>query len=187
MMGRALEPGLMPMKPSLLQGMNVLIVEDDRHMRLLMRNVLFSLGVNDVADAIDGQAAFEVIKSFKPHLILCDMRMTPMGGLQFVRTLRAAADNPCRFAPVIMITAYADLATVAEARDVGVTEIMAKPLSAAALEKRITRVMHDPRPFVEAPHFTGPDRRRQAKPDFGGRDRRESKPKYLHRGAAGAA
>jgi len=93
-------------------------------MRLLIRNVLFSLGVNDVADASDGQAAFEAMKSFKPQLILCDLRMTPMGGLQFVRTLRADAGSPCRLVPVIMITAYADLATVAEARDVGVTEIM---------------------------------------------------------------
>ena len=156
-------------------------------MRLLIRNVLFSLGVNDVADASDGQAAFEAMKSFKPQLILCDLRMTPMGGLQFVRTLRADAGNPCRLVPVIMITAYADLATVAEARDVGVTEIMAKPLSAAALQKRIHRVLHDLRPFVEAPHFVGPDRRRHSKPDFGGRDRRESKPKFVRGGATGAA
>jgi len=164
------------MKPLPLQGMNILVVEDDRHMRLLIRNVLFSLGANDVADAGDGQAAFEVIKGFKPNLILCDLRMTPMGGLQFVRTLRSDAENASRFVPVIMITAYADLATVAEARDVGVTEFMAKPLSAAALEKRIARVLHDPRPFVEAPHFAGPDRRRHAKAEFGGRDRRENKP-----------
>lgn len=156
-------------------------------MRLLIRNVLFSLGVKDVADASDGQAAMEVMKSFKPQLILCDLRMTPMGGLQFVRTLRADASSPCRFVPVIMVTAYADLTTVAEARDVGVTEFMAKPLSAAALEKRIARVLHDPRPFVEAPHFVGPDRRRQAKPDFGGQDRRETTPNFVRGGVTSGA
>jgi two-component system, chemotaxis family, chemotaxis protein CheY len=175
------------MKTSILNGMNVLVVEDDRHMRLLIRNVLFSLGVNDVGDASDGQAAFEAMKSFKPHLILCDLRMAPMGGLQFVRALRADEANPCRLVPVIMITAYADLATVAEARDVGVTEIMAKPLSAAALEKRISRVLREPRPIVEAPHFVGPDRRRLAKPGFGGRERREREPKYLRGGVSGTA
>jgi CheY-like chemotaxis protein len=173
------------MKPSPLHGMNILVVEDDRHMRLLIRNVLFSLGARDVADATDGQAAFEVMKSFKPNLVLCDLRMSPMGGLQFVRTLRGDAENPNRLVPVIMITAYADLATVAEARDVGVTEFMAKPLSAAALEKRIARVLTDPRPYVEAPHFVGPDRRRQSKSDFGGRDRRETKPNYVRGGAPG--
>lgn len=163
--------------------MNVLVIEDDRHMRMLIRNVLFSLGVNDVADASDGQAGFEAMKTFKPNLILCDLRMTPMGGLQFVSTLRSDADNPCRFVPVIMITAYADLSTVAEARDVGVTEFMAKPLSAAALEKRINRVLHEPRPIVSAPDFVGPDRRRQTKPDFGGRNRRERAPNIVHGGA----
>lgn len=161
-------------------------------MRMLIRNVLFSLGANDVADASDGAAAFDAMKTFKPHMILCDLRMSPMGGLQFVRTLRADAENPCRYLPVIMITAYADLTTVAAARDVGVTEFMAKPLSAAALQKRINRVLNEPRPIVEAPDFIGPDRRRQAKADFGGRDRREQEPNIVHAGqlsvsASGAA
>jgi two-component system, chemotaxis family, chemotaxis protein CheY len=171
------------MEPLILNGMNILVVEDDRHMRMLIRNVLFSLGANDVADASDGGSAFEAMTTFKPHMILCDLRMSPVGGLQFVRSLRADAENPCRFAPVIMITAYADLTTVAAARDVGVTEFMAKPLSAAALQKRINRVLTEPRPFVEAPDFIGPDRRRQAKTDFGGRDRRELEPTFIHPGA----
>ena len=57
---------------------------------------------------------------FKPDLILCDLKMEPMGGMEFVKQLRKGPANPCRFVPIIMITAYADLKTVANARDSGV-------------------------------------------------------------------
>ncbi len=162
-----------------IDEMHVLIVEDDRHMRMLIRNVVFALGVKDVIEAGDGEAALEEMKSVHPDLVLCDMKMTPMGGLEFVRQIRSDADNPHRFVPVIMITAYAALDTVADARDSGVNEFMAKPISAAALEKRIRRVLEDERQFVEAEDFSGPDRRRGKKDVFGGSERRETEPTFI--------
>ena len=167
------------MKVKTIEQLNVLIVEDDRHMRMLIRNVLFALGIKDVAEASDGETAVEEMKAFRSDLILVDLKMEPLGGLEFVRRLRADANNPYRFVPVIMITAYADIDTVAMARDAGITEFMAKPISAAALEQRIQRVLNDSRQFVEAPEFAGPDRRRGKKTTFGGEDRREIPPKFL--------
>ena len=162
-----------------IKELNVLIVEDDRHMRMLIRNVVFALGVQDVAEASDGQTAVEELKAFRADLMLVDLKMEPIGGIEFVRRLRADADNPYRFVPVIMITAHADLEAVATARDVGITEFMAKPISASALEKRIQRVLKDARQFVEAPDFAGPDRRRGKKDVFGGKERREISPKFV--------
>jgi len=167
----------MEQKP--IQEMIVLIVDDDRNMRMLIRNVVFALGVKDVVEASDGSVALEELKTSHPDLILCDMKMEPMGGLEFVKRLRSDPDNPYRFVPVIMITAYAELATVANARDAGVSEIMAKPLSAEALDKRIQRVLTDPRHFVEAPDFVGPDRRRRKKDEVVGENRRETPPTFL--------
>jgi len=96
-----------------------------------------------------------------------------------VRRLRADTKNPYRFVPVIMITAYADLDTVAMARDVGITEFMAKPVSAAVLQQRIERVLKDSRRIIEAPEFTGPDRRRSKKTALEGKERRETPPKFV--------
>ena len=167
------------MKAKSIEQLNVLIIEDDRHMRMLIRNVVFALGVKDVAEASDGETAVEEMQAFRPDLMLVDLKMEPMGGLEFVHRLRADANNPYRFVPIIMITAYADLDTVAAARDVGITEFMAKPVSASALEQRIQRVLNDTRRFVEAPKFAGPDRRRGKKVAFGGKDRREIPPKFV--------
>ena len=167
----------MQQKP--IQEMNVLIVEDDLSMRTIIRNVVFELGFKDVVEASDGAAALEVLKTSRADLVLCDMKMEPMGGLDFVRRLRYDPENPHRFVPVIMITAYAELETVADARDAGVSEFMAKPISADALDKRIQRVLKDPRHFVEAQDFIGPDRRRSKKDEFGGENRRKTPPTFL--------
>ena len=167
------------MKKPTIADLNVLLIEDDRHMRVMIRNVLMALGVKDVAEASDGGAAIEEIKAFRPNLIICDMKMTPVGGLKFVRALRATRNTPFRLVPVIMVTAYADLESVADARDVGVTEFMAKPISAADLEKRIQRVFNDVRRFVESPEFAGPDRRRGKKAAPGDQERRETEPTYI--------
>ncbi len=167
------------MKPKPIQEMNALIVEDDRHMRRLIRNVVFALGVKDVAEAGDGSAALEELKASHADLVLCDMKMEPMDGLEFVKQLRSDPENPHRFVPVIMITAYADLETVKEARDAGVSEFMAKPISADALDKHIQRVLKDKRHFVEAPDFVGPDRRHTNKDKFGGDDQRKTPPTFL--------
>ena len=167
------------MKAKTIEQLNVLIIEDERHMRTLIRNVVMALGVHDAAEASDGKTAIEEMKAFIPDLMLVDLRMEPMGGIEFVRQLRADANNPHRFVPVIMITAHADLEAVATARDVGITEFMAKPISALTLEKRIQRVLNDTRKFVEAPEFAGPDRRRGKKVAFGGKEQREIPPTFL--------
>jgi len=84
------------MKIKLIEQLNVLIVEGDRHMRMLIR-VLFALGVKDIAAASDGKAAVEKMQAFRSDLILVDLKMEPIGGLEFVRRLRADTKNPYRF------------------------------------------------------------------------------------------
>ncbi len=89
--------------------------------------------------------------------------------------VRTGKDSPNPFVPIIMTTAYADKQRVMEARDVGITEFIAKPLSAKTLMGRITAVIEHPRAFVRSARYFGPDRRRQAS-DYKGPKRRQSEP-----------
>jgi DNA-binding response OmpR family regulator len=57
---------------------------------------------------------------------------------------------------------------VVDARDAGVTEFVAKPLTAKAVLERIQAVIYRPRPFVRTPNYFGPDRRRREDPGFNG-------------------
>jgi two-component system chemotaxis response regulator CheY len=168
------------MKQIPINELSVLIVDDNRHMRMLIRHVVFTLGVKEVEEAVDSSSALEALQVFAADLVLCDLQMEPMGGLEFVEKLRSDSENPFRLVPVIMITAYAEMETVANARDIGVTEFMSKPITAIALNKRIERVFKDPRHFVVAQGFVGPDRRRSQKDELAGAIRRENPATFIN-------
>jgi two-component system, chemotaxis family, chemotaxis protein CheY len=59
------------------------------------------------------------------------------------------------------------------ARDAGVTEFMAKPISANALYQRILNIVANPRPFIKTKTYFGPDRRRTVNPNYAGPERRK--------------
>jgi len=62
---------------------------------------------------------------------------------------------------------------VVAARDAGVTEFLAKPISAKALYQRVLNVVANPRPFIRTRSYFGPDRRRNANPNYAGPERRK--------------
>ena len=124
----------------------------------------------DVTDAAD---AFKEIKQHVPDLIITDWEMSPLDGLDLIRMIRKANDSPNNFIPIILLTAHADAKRVMEARDAGVNEVVAKPISASALGKRIDASLNHPRSFVRTENYFGPDRRRQnLGPPQGKRERR---------------
>ncbi len=98
-----------------------------------------------------------------------------MDGLEFVRLVRTDTESPNPFVPVIMLTAHTEAKRVVEARDAGVTEFLAKPISAHQLYSRILAVIERPRPFIRAKAYVGPERRRRQDPKRKGPERRERK------------
>jgi DNA-binding response OmpR family regulator len=72
-----------------------------------------------------------------------------------------------------MLTGHSEKKRVLEARDAGVTEFLAKPISAKALYQRILNVVVNPRPFIKTKTFFGPDRRRNHSSSYVGPERRK--------------
>jgi len=155
-----------------LERLNFLVVDDNRHMRSLVRSVLHALGARHIEEAADGADAYARLGTYAADVVICNWQMSPMDGLEFVRLLRTDTDSPNPFVPVIMLTAHTEAERVVEARDAGVTEFLAKPISAHQLYSRIRAIIEHPRPFVRAKAYVGPDRRRRQDPDFKGRERR---------------
>lgn len=71
-----------------LETLKALIVEDNQHMRALLRSLLNSAGLHDIHEAADGSAALEALAARKCDFILCDLAMKPMDGLDFIREVR---------------------------------------------------------------------------------------------------
>ena len=75
-----------------------------------------------------------------------------------------------------MITGHSTLARVHEARNAGVNEFLAKPLTARGVIERIHQVIENARPYVKTDDYFGPDRRRRADPEYKGALRRSTDP-----------
>jgi two-component system, chemotaxis family, chemotaxis protein CheY len=154
-----------------LSKLRVLIVDDSKNMRMLVKTILSALGVQVVREAPDGQAAINELRSGPIDIAIVDWVMEPMDGLEFVRQVRTGEDSPSPFLPIIMMTGHTEKHRIVKARDSGVTEFLAKPITAKTLLVRLTNIIEHPRPFVRAKGYFGPDRRRRSE-DYGGPERR---------------
>jgi len=155
------------------ESLKALIVEDNAHMRSLLRALLNSAGVKEISEAGHGGTALQAMRERKADLVLCDLAMKPMDGLEFTRQVRNSDTSPNPFVPIIMITGHTEKHRVEAARDAGVTEILAKPITATHLFARIAEIVERPRAFVRSDNYFGPDRRRHVDENYAGPWRRQ--------------
>lgn len=154
-----------------IAGLSFLIVDDNRHMRNLVKSILHAFGVKRVSEAEDGADALRELRTTPSDVVITDWVMEPVNGIELVRLLRTGDDSPNPLIPIIMLTGHTEYWRIIEARDAGVNELLAKPISAAALHSRLRSLLEHPRPFIRTTRYIGPDRRRRDK-EFVGDERR---------------
>ena len=154
--------------------LKILLVDDNQHMRVLLTEILRAIGCREVFEAADGAEALQVLRANAIDIVMTDLAMQPLDGIDFVRLVRNSRDSPNPMVPVIMITGHSTHKRVNEARDVGVNEFLSKPVTAKGVLDRISRVVENPRPFVRTANYFGPDRRRRSDPDYSGPMRRST-------------
>ncbi len=148
--------------------LKILLVDDNHYMRVLLAEILRAIGVKDIREANDGAEGLQMMRDHPIDIIMTDLSMQPLDGIDFVRLLRNSPDSPNQLAPVIMITGHSTFARVNEARDAGVNEFLAKPLTARGVIERLHQAVEHPRAFVRTEDYFGPDRRRRTDPMFRG-------------------
>ncbi len=155
------------------ERLKVLIVDDNRHMRAMISSILQAVGIKTIVVAGNGQDAWRQFLANACDVIFMDWEMEGMSGLEFTTKVRTAPDSPNAFVPILMLTSYTSMERVHAARDAGVNEFMAKPVSAKTVIARLTSVIEHPRPFVRTKNYFGPCRRRRRNDDtFQGPERR---------------
>ncbi|MBL8058288.1 MAG: PAS domain S-box protein [Anaerolineales bacterium] len=118
---------------------HVLIVDDDRNARLILRNILVEDGYR-VAEAADGKLALDAYARLQPDLVLLDIMMPVMDGLETCGRLREDAER--RNVPIIMLTALDDTQSVNQAFEVGASDVISKPYNLAIVRQRLRRLLH---------------------------------------------
>ncbi len=156
-----------------LEHLQVQLVEDNPNMRALVKAMLNALGMENVRDYGNGRKAIDAIKEFTPDLVITDWMMAPVDGLEYTRFIRGNIDSPDIYTPIILMTGHTEKWRIIAAPDAGVTELLAKPITAKTLYDRILAVIEKPRPFVRTKAFFGPCRRRVNWREYMGPERRD--------------
>lgn len=157
-----------------LSLLHILVVDDNRHMRTLVRSILSALGIRNIMEAEDGAQAIKLMRTVDADIVICDWNMEPMDGITFTKLVRRGEESPDIYVPIIMLTGHTEMTRVVIARDAGVNEFLAKPVSAKNIYQRIKMILDNPRQYIRTDEYFGPDRRRRADPSYNGPERRRS-------------
>ena len=150
------------------------IVDDNAHMRRIIRTLLRAFGSREIYEAEDGASGLEAVEAYSPDILLTDIKMPIFDGIELIQMIRNPDGSKHPFLPIIILSAYSEKKHVVQARDAGANEFLCKPVSASALFRRIQNVIENPRPFIKTRNFFGPDRRRYNNPNYAGEERRVS-------------
>lgn len=143
-----------------LDGLDIVIAEDDVQMRVFYRSILEAFGGRRIREAANGLEAFSTIGDTVPEMLLTDYGMSPINGVELTNLLRDKTRSPAPFLPILMITAYSDKERIRLARDAGVQEVLHKPVTAQRLVEHVARIRRNLVPYVQTRNYFGPDRRR---------------------------
>ncbi|KJH70888.1 response regulator [Aliterella atlantica] len=120
-----------------LQFHRVLVVDDIADNCLLLQSFLEAEGYQ-VKTAESGSAALSLIETFRPHLVLLDVMMPEMDGLEVARRIRQNANLP--FIPILLVTGY-DCVNPVEAFSAGALGFILKPINFDALLNHIQHIL----------------------------------------------
>jgi two-component system chemotaxis response regulator CheY len=146
-----------------LQGVTPLIVDDNKSMRSLLYVIMRRLGAARVLQAANAHEAMALIRLEQPDFMIIDYLLGDIDGIAVLNSVRNDDESPNPFLPTMMITGFAEPDVVFRARDAGVNEFVAKPVSVESIANRLTLMIDKARPFVRAKSYFGPDRRRRKK------------------------
>ena len=121
------------------QAEPLLVVDDQKTMVELTRRVLSRLGFENIDDASDGYQALTLLREKKHKLVISDLSMAAMGGIQFLKAVRA--DDQLKTTPFILMTGSLDVPNVLAARYAGTDAYLLKPFTQDQLKAKLLEVL----------------------------------------------
>lgn len=120
-----------------LDTVRVLLVQDSRPMRILVREMLRALGVQHCQCAASVPEACEILHVLTPDLVITDLIMEGEDGVGLTRRIRAWNDYAIAHVPIVMMSGHSERSRVQAALEAGVNTFLVKPVSARALADHV--------------------------------------------------
>ncbi|HUU94942.1 MAG TPA: response regulator, partial [Phycisphaerae bacterium] len=120
-------------------GPKLMIIDDDPITVDLVRSQLASAGYHDFLVCTDPGRAMELVHAEEPDVVLLDIMMPAISGLEILRQVRASAASA--HVPVIILTAAGDRETKVQALELGATDFLSKPVNFVELAPRVRNAL----------------------------------------------
>ena len=115
----------------------IMLVDDAAFMRMTIKNCLTKAGYDDIIEASDGQAAVDTYQKEKPDLVIMDITMPNMDGIQALQAIRDLDSN----ARVVMCSAMGQESMVIDAIKLGAKDFIVKPFKPDRILETIEKIM----------------------------------------------
>ncbi|MBI1328343.1 MAG: response regulator [Alphaproteobacteria bacterium] len=162
-----------------VSDLRILVVDSNPGSILLWRQVFGILNVKALMVITDGDAAIDQLYLDRYSAVLCSDQIKCSSGETFAHMARRSPGILAPMVPIFLVTGKPRRRDIERARDLGYTDVIALPVSAGTVVRKLQGALGKPRPFIAAGEFFGPDRRSGVRPPFRGSDRRTRSPRKV--------
>ncbi len=162
-----------------IKDLRVLLVGGKPHAVQVLRTVFGIVGLTKVVAAPSTMRALEHLQTQYFDAVFCDEFAEPVGGMPFSRAVRRSEGLLNPTVPLFFTCHGPRRKEVEAARNEGVTDVLARPISAATVRRKLLQAVARPRPFIVSSEFFGPDRRAKERGAWRGGERRTRQPRKI--------
>lgn len=120
-----------------MEGKKILVVDDATFMRMMVKDILTKNGFDVVGEAENGQKAVEKYTELKPDLVIMDITMPEMDGIEAVKAIKKLNSDAC----VVMCSAMGQQGMVIESIQAGAKDFIVKPFQAERVVEAVTKAL----------------------------------------------
>jgi CheY-like chemotaxis protein len=157
----------------------VMLVSEKSHAAQTLRAVLTLAGVTRVTTIESSRRALELLTVDQYDAVFCDEASETVDGLTFPLAVRQRPGILNPLLPVFVFHERARRRAVEAARDTGATGFLTCPISTRTVMTKLKAALVNPRPFIKATEYFGPDRRARQRPVWSGEERRNRTPRKI--------
>ena len=154
-------------------GLTALIADSSENFVKLLSGMLVEFRLSQILTALDGEEAMRTLGSRQVDVAFIDCMLPGIDGFAVTKAIREKT-GPNQMIPVLILTSHTQVENVTRSRDSGANMVLAKPVSSGILFDRLFWAAENPRDFVTAETYCGPDRRFKIEGYPDGVGRRES-------------
>lgn len=120
---------------------HALVVDDEKPIRMIVSKLCQKIGFGTVTAASNGAEALTILRRAQIDLVICDIEMEPVDGIQVLHEFRNSLEAPAAIAPFIFLTSHAESDIVLAAKNLGVDSYLIKPVDVVSLKSRVDQLL----------------------------------------------